>query len=79
MFFRSLSTDALSSGVAPAMRVETESVWRRRFIAAIVVRIAWLTCRVTASSVICGVIFGFPSRSPPIHVPNVRGRAVAGS
>ena len=31
------------------------------------------------SSVACGVTFGLPSRSPPIHVPNVSGRASIGS
>ena len=40
MCFKSASTEAVSSGVAPIMRVEIESTWRSEFMASIVTRIA---------------------------------------
>ena len=78
MLAKSFSTDADSSGVAPTIFVETESIWRRSFIAAIVTRIECPTCRTMASVVTWAVIFGFPSRSPPIQLPKDSGRAVIG-
>ncbi|CAB5005785.1 unannotated protein [freshwater metagenome] len=79
MWARSLATDALNSGVAPTMRVDTESSCRSASIAAIVTRIAWPTCKTIASVVTLAVTLGLPSRSPPIQLPNDNGRAVTGT
>ena len=76
---RSASTEAVNSGVAPMIRVEIESIWRKLFIASIVTRIAWPACKTIASVVTCAVTFGLPSRSPPIQLPKESGRAVTGT
>ena len=78
MWVKSFFTDAVSSGVAPTIRVETDSNCRSASIAAIVTRIAWPTCKTIASVVICAVTLGFPSRSPPIQLPKESGRAATG-
>ena len=61
------------------MLVETDNIWRSSFMAAIVTRIECPTCKTIALVVTSAVIFGLPSRSPPIQLPKDNGRAVTGT
>ena len=75
----SFASAASSSAVTPVMRTDEESSRRSSSTMSSVSRIACSCWRAMTSSVACGVTFGLPSRSPPIHVPNVSGRASMGS
>jgi hypothetical protein len=62
-----------SSSDTPFRRVDIASWPRKESTAATARSTAWLWARRITSKVICGVTFGLPSRSPPIHDPKRRG------